>query len=54
MRERPKNQRFENTATKRKGYWENISKRRCRNEIKNKATKNHTKTKGTRREGKEE
>ena len=32
-----------NTAAKRKGYWENISKRQCRNEIKNKRTTNHIK-----------
>ena len=45
--------RFKNTATKRKGYWKNISNRQCRNEIKNKHTGNHNKTKGTRRKGTE-
>ena len=39
---------------KRKGSWENISKRQSRNQIKNKHTRNHNKTKGTRRKGKEE
>ena len=34
-----------------KGYWENISKRQCRKETKNKHTSNHIKTKGARRKG---
>ena len=40
-----RNQRFKNAATKRKGYWGNISKSQCRTEIKNKHI---------RRKGKEE
>ena len=54
MKQRPTNQRFKNTATKRTGYWENISKRQCRNESKNKHTRNDIKTRGTRRNGKKE
>ena len=38
-----------NTATKRKGYWKNISKRQYRNEVKNKNTRNHIKTKSKRK-----
>ena len=50
---RSTNHRFKNTATKRKEYWENISKRQYRNEIKNKHKINCIKTKRTRRERKD-